>query len=153
MSIYHRILAPIDGSPTAEAGMREAIRLARDQQAQLRFFHVVDAYLLVAYYGPTVLLEETITTMREAGQATLDRAVQAAREQGVQADSLIIDSTAGRVSPRIVEQARNWPADLIVIGTHGRRGVGHLVMGSDAEEVVRSAPVPVLLVRQPAEAG
>ena len=153
MPIYQRILAPIDGSPAAEAGLHEAIRLARDQQAQLRFFHVVDAYLLVAYYGPTVLLEETVAAMRQGGQETLDRAVRTAREQGVQTDSLIVDSTAGRVAPRIVEQARNWPADLIVLGTHGRRGVGHLVMGSDAEEVVRGSPVPVLLVRQPAGAG
>ena len=47
----------------------------------------------------------------------------------------------------MAEQARQWPADLIVIGTHGRRGVGRMLLGSDAEQIVRTAPVPVLLVR------
>jgi nucleotide-binding universal stress UspA family protein len=49
----------------------------------------------------------------------------------------------------VIEQAKAWGADLIVIGTHGRRGVGRLLLGSDAEQIVRMAPVPVLLVRAP----
>jgi nucleotide-binding universal stress UspA family protein len=51
----------------------------------------------------------------------------------------------------IVEKAKEWPADLIVMGTHGRRGLSRLVLGSDAEWVLRSTPVPVLMVRGPAE--
>lgn len=148
MSVYHRILTPIDGSKTAARGIHEAIRLARDQKAQLRFLHVVDAYVLMMYYGPaSVLQADALAVMRETGEVALQRAVEAAREQGVQADSVILESSAGRVSSEIIEQALNWPADLIVIGTHGRRGASRLVMGSDAEEVVRLSPVPVLLVR------
>jgi nucleotide-binding universal stress UspA family protein len=55
--------------------------------------------------------------------------------------------SAGRVSDVIVKEAAQWPADLIVLGTHGRRGAGRLLLGSDAEQVLRVAPVPVLLVR------
>jgi nucleotide-binding universal stress UspA family protein len=148
MSVYHRILTPIDGSETAACSIREAVRLAGDQKALLRFLYVVDAYVLMKYYGPpTVLQSDVIEVMRKTGEAALERALAAAREQGVQADSAIVESSVGRVSKAIVEQAHDWPADLIVIGTHGRRGASRLVMGSDAEEVVRLSPVPVLLVR------
>lgn len=147
MSIYQRILCPIDGSATAECGMHEAIRLARDQRAAVRFLYVVDLYVMVTYFGPTVMVQDTIDALRATAAATLAQAVQAAQAQGIQAEQAIVESIAGRVAPRIVEQARDWPADLVVLGTHGRRGVSHLVMGSDAEEVVRSSPAPVLLVR------
>jgi nucleotide-binding universal stress UspA family protein len=50
---------------------------------------------------------------------------------------------------RVASEARQWPADLIVLGTHGRRGVGRWLLGSDAERIARYAPVPVLLVRAP----
>ena len=62
-------------------------------------------------------------------------------------DVALKESFAGRVCDLVVEEAATWPADLIVIGTHGRRGVGRLFMGSDAEQVLRLATVPVLLVR------
>ena len=57
------------------------------------------------------------------------------------------ENTPGRVAEVIVQAARDWKADLIVVGTHGRRGVSHLFLGSDAEAVARLSPVPVLLVR------
>ena len=62
-------------------------------------------------------------------------------------DTVLKDSFAGRVSDLVIKEAGAWPADLIVLGTHGRRGLGRLFMGSDAEAIVRSAPVPVLLLR------
>jgi nucleotide-binding universal stress UspA family protein len=62
-------------------------------------------------------------------------------------DSVLDDTLGGRISDRVLAQAQQWPAQLIVIGTHGRRGVGRLLLGSDAEQVLRQAPVPVLLVR------
>jgi nucleotide-binding universal stress UspA family protein len=63
------------------------------------------------------------------------------------------DVGGGRVADAIVEEARRSRCDLIVIGTHGRRGVSRAMLGSDAENVVRSSPVPVLLVRARAPAG
>jgi nucleotide-binding universal stress UspA family protein len=90
-----------------------------------------------------VLLQD----LREQGQALLKDAVSSARQQGVEADTEIVESPMGPVGAVIAEYAEQWAADLIVIGTHGRRGIRRLVMGSDAEYVVRTTPVPVLLVR------
>lgn len=149
MSVYQRILSPIDGSETSDCGMREAIHLAKDQQAQLRFLYVVDTYVLMMYHGlATLPLTDTVHSLRENGEVVVERAIALAREQGVQAERSIVESTVGRIAGAIIEQARDWPADLVVIGTHGRRGASRLVIGSDAEEVVRSSPVPVLLVRK-----
>ena len=62
-------------------------------------------------------------------------------------ESVLVESITRPVADVIVREARKWKADLIVIGTHGRRGLRRVVMGSDAEQVVRSAPAPVLLIR------
>ena len=69
------------------------------------------------------------------------------RKEGVEAESVLLESIGGPAADPIAVQARQWPADLIVMGTHGRRGLARLALGSDAEEVVRIMPVPVLLVR------
>ena len=69
------------------------------------------------------------------------------RRQGVASDQQIVESPMGTVGAAIAEFAERLPADLIVIGTHGRRGLRRLVMGSDAEYVVRTTSVPVLLLR------
>jgi nucleotide-binding universal stress UspA family protein len=70
-----------------------------------------------------------------------------AQRAGVSAETATLDTTAGRVCDLVVAQAKKWNADLIVLGTHGRRGVNRLLLGSDAEQILRLAPVPVLLVR------
>jgi len=90
---------------------------------------------------------ELLKELREHGQAILNEAVASARKQGVAADTETVESPMGPVGAAIAEYAEQWPADLIVIGTHGRRGIRRLVMGSDAEYVVRTTRVPVLLVR------
>lgn len=66
-----------------------------------------------------------------------------------QVETVLVQRTMARISERIIEQAKAWKAELIVIGTHGRRGVGRMLLGSDAEQTVRISPVPVLLVRAP----
>jgi nucleotide-binding universal stress UspA family protein len=66
---------------------------------------------------------------------------------GLESESVILETAGGRAADAIVAEAKAWGADLIVLGTHGRRGARRLVMGSDAEEIVRTTPVPVLLVR------
>ena len=75
------------------------------------------------------------------------KAVRADLAAGVPVDTLLMECFAQRTSEVVIAQAQTWKADLIVLGTHGRRGVGRLLMGSDAEQIVRSATVPVLLVR------
>ena len=145
--MYTRILSPVDGSPTSNRGMIEAIRLAKDQNAKLRFLHVVDAHFVTVDMSGAINLGEVLDILRQAGAKILEEAKALALKEGVSADTVMVDSMIGRVGDQAVQQAQAWPADLIVMGTHGRRGVSHLFMGSDAETVVRTSPVPVLLVR------
>lgn len=145
--MYKQILAPVDGSPTSNRGVEEAIRLAKDQSARLRFLHVVDIHLVAMDMSGAVNMGEVIDILRDAGVKILEAAKASAAKEGVAAETVIVDSMAGRVGEEAVRQAKAWPADLIVMGTHGRRGVSRLFMGSDAETVIRTSPAPVLLVR------
>jgi nucleotide-binding universal stress UspA family protein len=85
--------------------------------------------------------------LRKGGTAILARAAAEAKKRGVNAKTVLAENIAGRVADVIVRAAKKQRADLLVLGTHGRRGLTRMVMGSDAELVVRYAPVPVLLVR------
>jgi nucleotide-binding universal stress UspA family protein len=146
-SMYDRILVPVDGSETSRLGLQHAILLAKDQKAALRLLHVVDDYFTAdgfrGFVGPVELLQE----LRESGQTILNDAASSCRKQGVEASTESVETLKEPVGAAITEYAEKWRADLIVIGTHGRRGVRRLVMGSDAEYVIRTTPVPVLLVR------
>jgi nucleotide-binding universal stress UspA family protein len=147
--MYKKILVPVDGSETAMLGLQEAIRLAKDQKATVRLFHVVNDFLMIASPEAAVYSHELLKSFRERGEAILADAAAIARKQGIQAETKWVEAVSGPAGALIVEQATAWPADLIVLGTHGRRGLRRLVMGSDAEYVVRTTPVPVLLVRGP----
>lgn len=148
--MYQRILVPIDGSATSNQGLDEAIKLAKLTGASLRLLYVMDTWSVATGFEPYgVYVADVIPRMKEAGEQLLAQAKTRVQEQAVKVDSLLLDSLATRVSEAVIEQAKAWGADLIVIGTHGRRGVGRLLLGSDAEQIVRMAPVPVLLVRAP----
>ncbi len=88
-----------------------------------------------------------IRGLRETGAKVLEQAATIARRAEVSAEQSLVETVGGRAADEIVRQARDWPADLIVMGTHGRRGLKRLVMGSDAELVLRLSAVPVLLIR------
>jgi nucleotide-binding universal stress UspA family protein len=87
--------------------------------------------------------------LRDGGRQVLKDAKALVTAAGLEAETVLYDSVEGRVHELTVAEARKWPAEVIVIGTHGRRGVGRLVLGSSAEYVLRLSPVPVLLVRAP----
>jgi len=146
--VYQRILVPIDGSATAERGLTEAIAIARSSGGSIRVIHVLDELVFVsgfetgASYANTVLPQ-----LRKSSERIVLAARDRAQAAGVSVDTLCVECFARRTADVIVEQAAAWPADLIVIGTHGRRGVSRLMLGSDAEQVLRLAPVPVLLTR------
>lgn len=145
---YKRILVPVDGSATSTEGLREAIELARAQGAALRLVHVADEHLIAAMgvdYGASV--DKLLLAVKAAGRGILRKAEGAVRRAGLQPTSVMLETLTGPVAEPVVQEAKKWRADLIVIGTHGRRGVRRLVLGSDAEQIVRLAPVPVLLVR------
>jgi nucleotide-binding universal stress UspA family protein len=92
---------------------------------------------------------DLIANLVESGRRIVKRAEEQARKAGVPVKGVLLESPAGPAAGAIVRQAKKAKADLIVIGTHGRRGVRRMLMGSDAEEVVRASPVPVMLVRSP----
>ena len=145
--MYRRILVPVDGSPTAARGLREAIRLAKSERARVRLVHVVDESVALATGEPGIDLAPLFAALRKGGGALLQRTKRAAKRLGVDAETAIYDSVTRGAADAILRDAKKWRADLIVMGTHGRRGVRRLVLGSDAEQVVRLSPVPVLLVR------
>ena len=145
--MYQRILVPVDGSPAASRGLDEAIELARNQDAELLLVHVIDEWKLAAGDIAAVNLDAGARRLREAGAPLLRDAQARARQAAVPADSVLLEQMGQPVGASIIQRAREWPADLIVCGTHGRRGVRRLLLGSDAEYIVRHTPVPVLLVR------
>jgi nucleotide-binding universal stress UspA family protein len=145
--MYERILVPVDGSEVSLMGLQEAIRLAKNQRSRLRLLHVVHDFLVPSGRHGLARSDELLKELRESGQTILNDAASIARTQGIEPEIESVETPLGPVGAVIVEHAGKWPADLIVLGTHGRRGIRRLVMGSDAEYVVRTTPVPVLLVR------
>jgi nucleotide-binding universal stress UspA family protein len=145
---YKRILVPVDGSPTSNLGLREAIRLAKGQKASLQLVHVVDQHYVMASGMETgVLVDDLLKSLKEGGRQILRNAEALVRRHGLACKGTLLETFTGPAADPIVRQAKKSGADLIVIGTHGRRGVRRLVMGSDAEQIVRASPVPVMLVR------
>ena len=152
--MYQRILVPIDGSPTSRRGLDEALRLAKLCGARVRLVHIVDQLKYVTGFETFAAYNsDLLPLMEEAGEHVLQAGREAATSAGIDVETLLFTSPIGRVCDMVVEQARTWKADLIVIGSHGRRGVGRLLLGSDAEQILRLAPVPVLLVRSPEGEG
>jgi nucleotide-binding universal stress UspA family protein len=145
--MYRRILVPIDSSKTAALGLREAIRLAKDQGAALRIVHVVDKMAIIGVAEAGMSPRPVLAKLARSGRAVLSAARREAKKAGIDAETAFYEPVSKRVADAILREARKWRADLIVMGTHGRRGVPRLVLGSDAEQVVRLAEVPVLLVR------
>ncbi len=146
--MYKHILVPTDGSATANAGLREACKLAKEQGAELRVLHVVDEALAISpelYGGAYDLIFEGL---RKAGASILASAESLAQKEGLTVKTQLVEAMGVPAGECIIRAAKEWPADIIVCGTHGRRGVRRIVMGSDAEYIVRHTPVPILLIRQ-----
>lgn len=148
--MFKRILVAVDGSATSNAGLRAAVALAADQRSTLAVVHVVDLTLPVgpegAFYLPSYL-DDYEAALVKGGRKLLDKAVALARAAGVRAEPRLARSRASTVAAAVLGEARKAKADVIVLGTHGRRGLRRVVMGSDAEAIVRQSRVPVLLVR------
>jgi len=145
--MYRRILISVDASPCSINGLNEGLQLASTLKSRVLLVHVVNELISEPALVPSEYHEHLIQSMRAVGRQTLADALAIAKEQGVDAETKLIETIGGRASDCIVDAANAWGADLIVMGTHGRRGMTRLALGSDAELVVRSAPVPVLLVR------
>lgn len=150
--MFKRILVAVDGSPTANRGLKTALALAAEQGATLYALHVIDRATIAAgavgmEYTPASYIEGVWQGLRDIGQKVLNRAEATARKQEQTIVPVLIETGGRGVADAIVMEARKLKVDLIVLGTHGRRGIRRLVMGSDAEGVLRKAKAPVLLVR------
>jgi len=143
---YRSILVPIDGSETSDRGLQQAIQLGLMNHGRLRLIHVVDELSMVDAFEPALTLD-WVGCLREGGRWILDQAAKRVREAGLSVETLLVDDFGRRVWTVVAEDATNWLADVVVLGSHGRRGFDRLLLGSDAEQILRHSPVPVLLVR------
>ncbi|MFT3717267.1 universal stress protein [Pseudorhodoferax sp.] len=147
--MYKTLLVPLDGSATAQLALDEAAALARLSGARVHLLHIVDAMEhITGFEPPAVHIGDIRPRFLKAGRELLDRAAQALQAQGIASETTLVESAGERVSELIAAHAARIGADLVVLGTHGRRGVERLLIGSDAEQLARIAPVPVLLVRE-----
>ena len=147
-----RILVAVDGSANAAHALQHAAGLASTFAATLRLIHVVDMGLMP--YGSELGID--IDALLEARYAAAEKVLADARDSvqalGVEVETKLVDTALPtvHVATTIAEAAASWPADLIVLGTHGRRGVERWLLGSVAEGVARRSTVPLLMVPMPA---
>ncbi len=143
MASWTKICCPIDFSETSRAALEEASELARRYQGELTLLHVFEppvgtADLMVA---PPEMFEQTAKDL----ERKLELWKGEAEQRGAKAVRALV--VTGAAATETVRFAREGGYDLVVMGTHGRRGLRHLVLGSVAERVVREAPCAVLVVR------
>ncbi|HET9017181.1 MAG TPA: universal stress protein [Thermomicrobiaceae bacterium] len=146
--MYERIVVAIDGSDTATRALHEAVRLAQPGHARLRLVNVVDLGPLLISGAETIDLDRVEEAWCTTGRRILEAGAEVARAAGLDAETALLETDGQRVGDVIAADAASWKADLLVVGTHGRHGISHLLLGSVAEGVARAATVPVLLVRR-----
>lgn len=144
MSVFKKILVPVDGSPTANQALDYALKMAKADQAEVRLIYCIDELSLLSSHEYT---GEMAQMARQSGHDILQNGLALAHAAGVKADTRLIERAGQRLGESVADAAADWGADLIVLGTHGRRGLGRVLLGSGAEQVMRSARVPVLMVR------
>lgn len=146
--MYKQILVAVDGSPHSEWALGHAIGLAANLAATLRIVHVVDTAWLELAMEMAIDTMQMSRTRHEAGEKLLQDARASAQGAGLEAEIRLAETgtPTEHVAAILAQMATDWPADLVVLGTHGRRGVERMLLGSVAEGMARRSPVPVLLV-------
>ena len=147
--MYKRIAVAVDGSETSTMALHEAVKLAKVMNATLLLLYVCEEMPVVWNTdGMTPFpIEEVTQAFIDAGKQLLLQDRVSVAESGVEVETKLVEDYNGRIGSVISEEAEKWLADLLVVGTHGRKGINHLLMGSVAEGVMRTANMPVLLVR------
>lgn len=151
--MYQRILFASDGSPASDQVLREAVRLA-GADTELKVLTVVTdpASSFVLPDGLVYDAGPVRNAALESGKSALEKTVAAIKAQGVNVSGELLDLTetvSSDIADAILGEAESWPADLIVMGTHGRRGLRRFFLGSVAEALARTSHTPLLLVRVP----
>lgn len=142
--MFERILVPVDGSPTSNKALTQALQLARERGGTVRLMHSIDELMYGEMYG---LNPNVMNTLREGAVKILADALEIAKAAGVEADTRLVDEPAQRLGVSVCKEAEQWRADSIVVGTHGRRGLSRLVLGSGADQIIRASTLPVLTIR------
>ena len=145
--MYKRILVPVDGSSPANCGVDEAGRLAKLTGGQIRILHVIDQAPLLGLDWSMGLSVENLQLMREDGLAILYAAASRVQNTGLQVSTVLATNVSLRLADQVLDQADDWQADLIVLGTHSRRGVPRKLLGGDADDIIRLVNIPLLFVR------
>jgi len=148
--VYQDIMVAVDDSETSQRALNVAIGLAKGCGARLEIVHAVDESLFPTHARGGALLVDPVLVQRaleEEGQRLLDAAAASARDAGVEAQTRVLASETHHTADQIAEAADAAKAELLVVGSHGRRGVQRLLLGSVAERLVRKANVSVLIVR------
>jgi nucleotide-binding universal stress UspA family protein len=143
--MYRRILVAVDGSKTSNLALKEAVKLAKEQRATLRLLHVVDQTTVHTTEVP-YWFDDYEKTMRDAGLRELAKCAASVKTARVKIDTKLVVARMQNIGDTINKEAKRWAANLIVIGTHGRRGFDRLLLGSVAERVIRRAVKPVLII-------
>jgi nucleotide-binding universal stress UspA family protein len=149
--MYKRIMVAIDDSATSNKALNEAAQLATSVGAALCIVHAEDESLLehsAISTGTLIDVDEVEAEIRAGGMQLLNGAAAHVARHGITAEKRLIESSSKRVPEMITECARDWEADLVIVGTHGRRGMERLLVGSVAEKLVRVANTSLMLVRE-----
>lgn len=150
--MYKTILAALDGSRGARLALDEAVKIAKASGAEIVAVFVVEHATQLVDVGAVYTSEPGADAAIDTATAALDEAREVFREQGVNGVARAVDAYGDRIADVLSRTADEYDADLIVMGTQGRRGVRRVLLGSVAEALLRTAQVPVLLVRHVPEA-
>ena len=147
--MYKRILVATDGSTLSKKAVRTAIELAANLGAELIALYVVPRYP-VAYFegGMSISAQDVARTEKQwadKGQAVVDAVQQAAQAEGVKAKAVI--SRSDLVAESIIAAAKKHRCDLVVMASHGRKGIKRILLGSETQHVLTHSSVPVLVLR------
>lgn len=149
--MYSKILVAVDGSDISAHALKQAVVLARDLKAQLRIVHVVDMSWFPLAPELDIDIRSILAARRGIGESVIAVARDSAKLEGFEVESALLetDSPSQHVAEAITQEALRWQADLMVLGTHGRRGFKRLILGSVAELTARRSELPILLIPSP----
>ena len=159
--MFKRILIPVDGSKVSQLALKQATAFAAEQGAAVRLLHVFEVSVMAEMQAsqrasglsaaPDIkALERFEASLESRAQATLDAALATATKAGVaKVDCKMLIAGMRKAAKLIIDDAKKWKADLIIMGSHGRSGFDHLMFGSVTEGVLRAASAPVMVIRAP----
>ncbi len=149
--MYKRIMVAIDDSFVTSKVLDSAIESARQHGAKLAICHALDQTIF-AQREAAIMLSKSVgqvtLNLKESAQEFVGKAAAIAREAGIDVETLIVESELGHVADMLANAAADWQADLLIVGTHSRRGIERFFVGSVAEQLVRKARTSLLLVRR-----